>query len=143
MRQKSFPKSPSEVTGGMMYFPRMVDKIRLHARGELPSEYHQNLGLPRSADGVCCNFLRIHYRDLVERAKQGGSDEEILEWCYVKGRRLNEGDLVVWNEFMRKFGWNDFATPMLEEQKQKLGLSNRADIITIMKLMDVEEGRAS
>jgi hypothetical protein len=29
------PKSPKEMTRGMMYFPRMLDKIRLHARGEL------------------------------------------------------------------------------------------------------------
>jgi hypothetical protein len=24
-------------------------------------------------DGVCCNFLRVHYRDLEERVKQGGT----------------------------------------------------------------------
>jgi len=32
----TYPKSPKEMTGGMMYFPRMLDKIRLHGRGELP-----------------------------------------------------------------------------------------------------------
>ena len=31
----TYPKSPKEMTGGMMYFPRMLDKIRLHGRGEL------------------------------------------------------------------------------------------------------------
>ena len=67
---------------------------------------------PRSADGMCLNFLRVNYDELRERVLQGGSDEEILEWCYEKGRRLNEGDLMVWNEFMTKFGWNDFRTPV-------------------------------
>jgi hypothetical protein len=31
----TYPKSPKEMTKGMMYFPRMLDKIRLHLRGEL------------------------------------------------------------------------------------------------------------
>ncbi len=92
---------------------------------------------------MCCNFLRVHHRDLIKRVKQGGTDEEILEWCFEKGRPLNEGDLFVWNEFMKKFGWNDFATPTLAEQKQKLGLTDRADIQTMWQLFDLEEGRAT
>lgn len=130
------------MANGMRYFPRMIDKIRLHASGQLPGDYHQNLGRGRTADSACCNFLRVNYVDLAERVKQGGSDEQILEWCYEKGRRLNEGDLLVWNEFMRKFGWNDFATPTLDEQKQKLGLTDRADIQTMGQLFEIEEGRA-
>jgi hypothetical protein len=74
---------------------------------------------------------------------QGGSDEEILEWCFEKGRRLNEGDLIVWNGFISKFGWRDFATPVLERVKQKSGVAHRADILTIPDLMDLEEERLS
>ena len=37
-------RSPSEKVGGLFYFRRMLDKIRLHAKGELPSDYHANLG---------------------------------------------------------------------------------------------------
>ena len=119
----TYPKSPREITSGMMYFPRMLDKIRLHARGELGADYHANLG------------------DLRERVLQGGTDEEILEWCFEKGRRLNEGDLVIWNCFGSKLGWNDFATPMLERQKQKHGIADRTDIVTIPDLIDFDEGR--
>ena len=83
------------MTKGMMYFPRMLDKIRLHLRGELHEDYRENFGALKAADGVCCNFLRVHHRDLIERVKQGGTDEEILEWCFEKGRPLNDGDLFV------------------------------------------------
>jgi hypothetical protein len=34
------------MTNGMMYFPRMLDEIRLHARGELGPDYHTNLAAP-------------------------------------------------------------------------------------------------
>jgi hypothetical protein len=139
----TYPKSPREMTSGMMYFPRMLDKIRLRARGELSADYHANLGAAKAADGTCCNFLRVNYADLRERVLQGGTDEEVLEWCFEKGRRLNEGDLVIWNCFASKLGWNDFATPMLERQKQKHGIADRTDIVTIPDLIDLDEGRKS
>ncbi len=114
------------MTRGMMYFPRMLDKIRQYARGELHEDYHKNLGTPRTLDGACCNFLRVNYDDLRERVLQGGTDEEILEWCFNTGRRL---------------GWHDSSTALLEERKKKYGISDRVDILTIPDLIDFDEGR--
>jgi Domain of unknown function (DUF5069) len=136
-----YPKSPKEMTNGMMYFPRMLDKIRMHARGELPEDYLKNFGAPKTADAACCNLLRVHHRELCERVKQGGSDEEILEWCFENGRRLNEGDMMIWNGFASKLGWKDFATPILDEAKQKNGIADRTDIQTVPDLIDFDEGR--
>ena len=133
--------SPFDQVKGIVYFGRMLDKIRLHARGELHEDYHQNLGAMKAADGVCCNFLRVHYRDLRDRVFKGGTDEEILEWCFEKGRRLNDGDFFVWNGFASKLGWRDSATPIVEEAKKKHGISNRDDIVTIPELIDFDEGR--
>src|ERR1700758_4989991 len=130
-----YPKSPKEMTRGMMYFPRMLDKIRLHLRGELHEDYQENFGASDAADGVCCNFLRVHHRDLIERVRKGGTDEEILEWCFEKGRRLNGGDLFVWNGFASKLGWRDFATPTLEGAKRKYGITERTDIVPIPDLI--------
>jgi hypothetical protein len=131
------------MTRGMAYFPRMLDKIRLHARGELGPDYLPNLGAPRAADGVCCNFLRVNYHDLRERVLEGGSDEEILEWCFEKGRRLNEGDLFVWNGFATKLGWRDRVTATLEKRKKEMGIEHRQDIACIPDLIDFDEGRLS
>ena len=138
-----YPKSCKEMTRGMMYFPRMLDKIRLHLRGELHEDYRENFGALKAADGVCCNFLRVHHRDLLGRVKQGGTDEEILEWCFEKGRRLNDGDLFVWNGFASKLGWRDSVTPRLEQRKREHGIADRDDICTIPDLIDFDEGRIS
>ena len=129
------------MTKGMMYFSRMLDKIRLHARGGLHEDYLKNFGAPRTLDSACCNFLRVHHRDLCERVKQGGTDEEILEWCFGKGRRLNQGDLFVWNGFASKLGWRDSSSSVLEERKEKYGIGDRTDILTIPDLIDFDEGR--
>ena len=99
----TFPlRSPSEKVGGLFYFGRMLDKIRVHAKGELPSDYHANLG--KGFDEKCVKFLRVNYDQLVERVKKGGTDKEILQWCFEVGRRPAEADIYVWNEFMRKRG---------------------------------------
>ena len=137
----TYPKSVKETTGGMMYFPRLLDKIRLHDRGELAEDYHANLGKPGTADGACTNFLRMNYGVLRQRVLKGGADEEILEWCYANGRRLNEGDLVVWNGFVSKLGWNDFVSPVLEELKHKCGIADRNDIVTMPEFIDFDEKR--
>ena len=75
----------------MIYFPRMLDKIRLHGRGELHEDYHENLGAPRTLDGACCNFLRINYDDLRERipAVPGATHRRERDSAVV--RRLGRG----------------------------------------------------
>ncbi|MGZ5019017.1 MAG: DUF5069 domain-containing protein [Chthoniobacterales bacterium] len=135
------PTSPMETTRGIYYFPRMLGKIRLHARGELHEDYHENLGTPQTGDSACCNFLRVNYPELRERVLQGGNDEEILDWCFKNGREPNEGDITVWNGFISKLGWRDFASPTLERRKKQFGIENRDDIATLMQFIDFDEGR--
>jgi hypothetical protein len=86
-------------------------------------------------------FLRMNYGDLCTRVRQGGSDNEILEWCFTHGRRWTENDVTIWNGFISKLGWNDAATSYLAKCKKEAGLSHRDDIQTLSQLFDVEEGR--
>lgn len=138
-----YPASPKEQTRGMAYFPRMLDKIRLQARGELGPDYQRNLGAAKAADGICCNFLRVSYEDLRARVLQGGSDEEILDWCFENGRSLNESDLLVWNGFVLKLGWRDFASDFLTKAKLQHGIPERDDIAVIADMIDFDEKRIS
>lgn len=141
MSTKPFPaRSPAEKVGGLVYFGRMLDKIRAHARGELPPEYVEKLG--SGFDGRCLRFLGLKYEDVVRRVKQGGTDEEIWQWAREAGRALTEEDMENWNEFMRKCGWQDSITPTLEWRKEQSGLKGRADIETMFQFIDADEGRA-
>ena len=137
----TFPlRSPSEKLGGLFYFGRMLDKVRLHAKSELPLEYHANLG--KGFDEKCVTFLRVNYDQLVERVKKGGTDEEILQWCFSVGRRPTESDVYVWNEFMRKRGWNDEVSEILKRRKAEAGMSDRSDIETSFQFIDADEERS-
>ena len=62
-------RSPGAKVGGLVYFGRMLDKIRVHAKGDLPNDYQPNLG--KGFDRSCVDFLGIDYGELVERTKIG------------------------------------------------------------------------
>jgi hypothetical protein len=133
-------RSPGAKVGGLVYFGRMLDKIRLHAKGELPGDYQPNLG--NGFDRSCVDFLQINYDELVARVKKGDeADEVILDWCYAEGRKLTENEIHVWNEYMRKRGWNDELSERLTYRKQETGMAGRSEIRTMFDFIDADEGR--
>lgn len=133
-------RSPAAQVDGLVYFGRMLDKIRVHARGELPADYQPNLG--KGFDAKCCAFLHLDYDELVRRVNAGASDEETLEWAFTSGRRPTDAEITMWNEFMRKFGWNDQATEILARRKREAGMESRAEIETMFQFIDADEGRS-
>jgi gluconokinase len=138
---KTAPLSAYQETLGMIYFARMLDKIRRHAAGTLREDFCDNLG--SGFDGRCANLLRVAYADLVARVMQGGSDEEILKWCFETGRELNEGDIFIWNNYLKKAGWKDGASEILARRKKESGLEARDEIETMLEYFEYDEGRKS
>lgn len=132
-------RSPSEKVGGLVYFGRMLDKIRLHAASRLPAEYQDNLG--KGFDGRCCSLLALDYAALVRETAGGGDDEALLEWAFQHGHRPSAEQIEVWTEFMRKRGWNDEATPTLQRRLREGGFGDRTDIQTMFEYIDLDEGR--
>ena len=137
---KEFPvRSPLEKLGGLVHFGRMLDKIRLHARGGLPEDYQPNLG--RGFDAKLCKFLHVDYAEATKRVNDGATDDEMLDWAMTAGRRPTEDEIKMWNEFMRKFGWRDEAAEILARRKLEAGMENRAEIETMFQFIDADEGR--
>jgi hypothetical protein len=134
-----YPCSPYDKTGGIVYFARMLDKIRLHAAGELSAAYTENLGV--AFDARCASFFGVSYPALVEVVKAGASDGAALGWCFEHGRKPSEEEIEVWSEFMRKRGWNDEASERLAFRIAEAGFGDRTDILTIFDFIDADEGR--
>jgi gluconokinase len=135
------PCSDYKETKGLVYFARMLHKIRLHAQGQLPADYFVGIEDPTFFDARCTRFLRVGYDELAIRTLQGGSDEEILEWCFERGRKPSEEEIEIWNAFLAKRGWRDAGSADLAAAKERSGWANRDDIQTWVDLHDVEEGR--
>ncbi len=142
----SFPiRSPRDMVGGVYVFGRILDKIRLFAKeGKLPDGYHLGyLAGSRTFDERVCKFLGVDFNALTKRTLEGGTDEEIFEWCCQNGHRPSPEQIEIWNGFMSKRGWRDAASKGLVEQRAEAGLGHREDILTFFDLMDAEEGRAA
>ena len=135
------PCSDYKETKGLIYFARMLDKIRLRAEGRLPDDYFTGVEDTTFFDARCTRFLGVDYEELAIRALQGGSDEEILEWCFQRGRRPSDEEIEIWNAFILKRGWRDAGSEDLQAAKERAGWGNRDDIQTWVDLHDAEEGR--
>lgn len=135
-------RSPYAKVGRLVYFGRMLDKIRLHAAGRLPPEYVANLGetKPIFFDARCCLFIGLAYEQIRQRTLAGGTDEEILDWTETQGRRHTDEDCVIWNRFLAKLGWRDDRSAPLRVRIAEFGLTGRP-IETIFDLIDYDEGR--
>ena len=138
-----FPRSAYDQTGGLVYFPRMCDKIRLQVAGELGEEYFDYLG--KGFDGRICAFLRVAYEDVKARVLAGQTDEEVLAWCLENGRGIEDIDYLVWNGFARKRGWRDEDgdSDFLANAKMAAGFAERGELLTLFDFYEHDEGRAS
>jgi gluconokinase len=105
----------------------------------LPSDYYTGTADRTQFDARCTRFLCVNYDDLRQRVFEGGTDEEILGWCFERGYRPREDEIEIWNEFMRKRGWRDSGSAELDEAKRNAGFENRPDIHTWFELHVAEE----
>jgi gluconokinase len=125
----------SEQTGGIVFFGRMLDKIRLHARGKLPPDYKHGAG----TDLRVCRFLRVEYPAVVERVLAGDTDEQVLQWCFAHGRKPDDEEIFMFNAFLTKRGWRDNQSAELEQMKRDRGFAHRTDIQTFFDFHKADE----
>lgn len=135
-------RSPYAKVGRIVYFGRMLDKIRLHARGALPiADYAANLG--KGFDGRCCNFLRISYDELKAQVLAGNkTDEQLLAWAHERGGTRTDEECEVWSGFMMKRGFRDAGAETLANRIRESKLEGQP-IVTMFDYLDYDEGRQS
>jgi gluconokinase len=136
-------RSPSDQVNGIVYFGRMLDKIRLAAAGKLPPAWQAPRGTSMKGvfDWRCCQFLKIDYAALeAETLKNDKSDAELLAWAFAHGRQPDDQEIEVWNGFMTKRGWRDAGTPRLHERLAEIGLPPDT-VPTMFEFIDLDEGR--
>jgi len=137
-------RSPYVKVDRLVYFGRMLDKIRLHAAGKLPPEYVCNIGddKPGMFDTRCCRFLRVGYEEIRQKTIGGANDVEVLAWVEAKGGRRTDEEVLVFNSFLMKRGWHDAADNVarLQQRIRESGLDGKP-IETFFDFIDFDEGR--
>lgn len=136
-------RSPADQINGLVYFGRMLDKIRLAAAGKLPEGWQGALGSAAkgSFDWRCCTFLHLDYAALTAETLKGDkTDEQLLDWAYAHGKKPTDDEIEVWNAFMTKRGWRDSGTQRLTERLAEIGLPPNT-VQTMFEFIDLDEGR--
>ena len=135
-------RSPADKVKSLVYFGRMLDKIRLAAQGKLPEGWQSARGpaMQTNFDARCCRFLGIDYKAIEAEALKGKTDEELLEWAFKNGRKPNDDEIEIWNAFMTKRGWRDTGTQRLHERLAEIGLPP-GTVETMFEFIDLDEGR--
>jgi hypothetical protein len=133
------PRSPRDEIDGVIYFPRLCHKVRLHAAGKLDPQYHANLG--SGMDLWTCQFLGVEYSALADQILSGKSDTEALEWAQEHGTERSTAEFAWWSSFMRTRGFRDDLAEKLAQRKAESGFEHRDNILTFMDYIDADEGR--
>jgi len=135
-------RSCYDKVGRLIYFGRMLDKIRLHDADQLPPAYHDYLGEPHpfTLDGRCCRFLGVPYSEIRRRTLAGASDESVLTWAHAHGTPRTDEECHIWNRFIAKLGWRDERSHVLPERIRESGLSDKP-IETLIDHIEFDEGR--
>ena len=132
-------RSPYIKVGRLVYFGRMLDKIRLHAANHLPADYIANLG--KAFDARCVSFLRVNYGELQARVLTAElNDEQLLAWAEQGGGPRSDEECEIWNGFMMKRGWRDHGAEILAKRIAESALENKP-IMTMFDYLDFDEGR--
>jgi carbohydrate kinase (thermoresistant glucokinase family) len=149
-------RSPYATVGRLVYFGRMVDKLRLLAAGALPPDYVANVGdvgAPNVFDARCCRFLGVRHADLADRIRSVTTsanavgtvaDLGLLRWAEQAGgfARTDE-ECEIWNTFMMKRGWRDAVSPLIAQRVREWGADPVFDAEghTMFDVLDLDEGR--
>ena len=135
-------RSCYDKVGRLIYFGRMLDKIRLEAAGKLPPDYQEYLGDAKffTLDGRCCRFLGVPHSKITIRVLADESDDAILAWAHAHGTPRIDEKCHIWNRFIGKLGWRDERSHLPPQRIQESGLTGKP-IDTLIDHIEFDEGR--
>ncbi|MHB8544410.1 MAG: DUF1348 family protein [Leptospirales bacterium] len=93
-------RSPREKLAGYVHLPRLIDKVRCHARGILPEDYHPNL-LAKNGntfDGRFLLFTGIDPEDLRKVILSSPDDQTIGRWVEEKALSRSREEIRDWSD---------------------------------------------
>ena len=136
-------RSPRERLGGYLLLPRLIDKVRLHAKGRLPSGYAGNLLKPTAftLDGRFLAFTGLDGEKLRAAILAAESDDAVLAWVERHAVPHTASEKEAWAEAIAAAR----PTPETAEYRKKMypELAAKIDLgaINVLDMIDMDEGR--
>ncbi|HJT19725.1 MAG TPA: DUF5069 domain-containing protein [Nitrospira sp.] len=136
-------RSPREKLGGYVILPRLIDKVRLHSRGQLPSEYVENLlgADPTTLDGRFLIFTRLDAEELRSKILSVDSDEEVLDWVERQAGLRSSAEKQEWAKTIESYQADAGRVAYRKRVYPDLALRVNVGALSVFDLIDMDEGR--
>jgi hypothetical protein len=136
-------RSPRERLGGYVLLPRLIDKVRLHARGQLQPEYEENLlnQDETQLDGRFLAFTGLDGEQLRRVILFETSDEAVLSWVESHARPHTSAEKDEWAEKIKAY--RPDAARVAYRRRVYPDLAAKVDVasLDVFDLIDMDEGR--
>lgn len=136
-------RSPRESLGGYILLPRLIDKVRLLATGQLPQAYAANvLGAEFTLDGRFLAFTGLNAEALRQAILSCRTDDEVLAWVQAHAKLANAAEKQAWADEIESYRPDaaliDYRRRMYPELAVKVDVSS----LSVLDLIDMDEGRS-
>jgi hypothetical protein len=142
--QPTYPRSPKVLLGGIAHLGRFIDKIRLRHAGQIQDYNYITVGF----DKYLVDFLGIDPKAFEQQVLAGGTDEELVAWVKVNGRKPSEQEIAQWSQGLLASGPKDEAARQrfrgrLVDIAAKRGVpgSSLPPVATWADVIELDEGR--
>ena len=135
-------RSPRKKLGGYVFLPRLIDKIRLHARGELPKEYIGNLlGKGYALDNRFVEFTGLDGEKLREAILASKRDSEVLAWVEMNAIHHTEEEKKSWIRQIEAYRPGPEALELRKKNYPELSAKTDIGALNAFDMIDMDEGR--
>jgi len=130
-------RSPREKAMGLVHLPRLIDKVRLHLRGELPGYNYLTSGF----DKMLLELLNVSAAAFEALVSQHSDEGRLLEALRGMARSLSEQEKEEFNKKILSVGPSDEARSQRFRRLLDGVDPSRTDVRSFVDLIDLTEGR--
>jgi hypothetical protein len=127
------PRSRRTRLGGYTHLPRLLDKARAIAFGNI-GEYHYNC----PADREFFDFTGIDHEALLAEVRQGKSDTEMVAWIKTQTSR-QPAEIFAWSAWMDQHGPAGHAGFGWFSGEMRRMAPDRTELRTFSDLLDLDD----
>ncbi|GJL53323.1 MAG: hypothetical protein NPIRA02_04550 [Nitrospirales bacterium] len=144
MTESMSPKlrSPYEKLGRYILLPRIIDKVRLHTQGLLPTAYHNNLlkgGF--TLDGQFLTWTGLDGSQLRETILNSECDDGVLAWVESKSAKKTEMEHAQWMKAFQTYRLSQMLARRFRKQYPEIPSHVDLTAMSLFDLIDMDEGR--
>ncbi|MDP1580729.1 MAG: DUF5069 domain-containing protein [Candidatus Didemnitutus sp.] len=129
------PRSPRVRLGGFVHLPRLLDKARAHAAGQL-GDYVWNCPL----DQRWTAFTGIDADALLAEVKLGRSDTEMLAWVMANMKPARQPwEIEAWSRWLSTLAAGNVARHTMFAESLSAIAPHREDMVTYFDRLDLDD----